>query len=147
IKYRYVPYESASEMHAALLGGHVDAMYAEPGHDMNLLEAGTMKAILVFTAKRVERFKDVPCAGELGLAVPPPIWRGAAVRKDTPQAIVDKLEKAFTAALQSKEYKDFEERQALNVYPGFQGSKDFASSMAAEYELYEKALKELGYIK
>lgn len=147
IKYRFVPYESASEMHAALLGGHVDAMYAEPSHDMNLLEAGTMKAILSFTAERVAKFKDVPCAGELGLAVPPPIWRGAAVKKGTPQEIVDRLEKAFTAALQSKEYKEFEERQALNVYPGFQGSKDFAKSMAAEYELYKKALKELGYIE
>jgi len=30
-KVTYVPYDSAGEMHAGLLGGHLDAMYEEPG--------------------------------------------------------------------------------------------------------------------
>ena len=147
LTYKYVPYESASEMHAAVLGGHVDAMYAEPSHDMNLLNDGTMRAIITFTDKPVDKFKGVPSAGELGLTVPPPIWRGAAVKKGTPQNIVDTLEKAFTAACKDPSYQKFESDTGLNIYPGFLGSKDFAKAMASEYELYKKALKELGFIK
>ena len=147
LNYKYVPYESASEMHAAVLGEHVDAMYAEPSHDMNLLEDGTMRALLVFTEKAVEKFEGVPSCGELGMKVPPPIWRGAAVKKGTPQEIIDALEKAFTAACKSTDYVAFETKQALNVFPGFQGSKDFTKSMAVEYEIYKQALKDLGFIK
>ncbi len=147
LTYKYVPYESAGEMHAATLGGKVDVMYAEPSHDLGLIKDGTMRVLISFTDKPVTQFQGVPSAGDLKLTVPPAIWRGAAVRKDTPQAIVDTLEKAFTAAYKSAAYQKFETDNALNIYPGFQGSKDFAKSMAAEYEMYRTKLKELGFIK
>jgi tripartite-type tricarboxylate transporter receptor subunit TctC len=41
-KITYIPYDSAGEMHAALLGGHIDAMYEEPGVTLSLIEAGKL---------------------------------------------------------------------------------------------------------
>ena len=84
IDVKYVPFESASEMHAALLGGHIDAMYEEAGPALSMIEAKTVWPVITFTDKRIEKFKDTPAAGELKYEVPPFQWRGAAVKKGTP---------------------------------------------------------------
>ena len=144
INVKYVPFESASEMHAALLGGHIHAIYEEAGPVIAMIDAGKTQPLLVIADKRLERFPNVPCAKELGYSVPPLQWRGAAVRKGTPQPIVDILEKTFTEATKSPEYQDFEKKRFLNLYPGFLGSKEFAADMEREYPIYEKIMKMMG---
>jgi putative tricarboxylic transport membrane protein len=147
INVKYVPFESASEMHAALLGGHIHAMYEEAGPVIAMIEAGKTQPILVIADKRLDKFPNVPCAKELGYTIPPLQWRGVAVKKGTPQPIVDILEKAFTEAMKSPEYQDFEKKRFLNLYPGFLGSKDFAVDMEREYPVYEKIMKTMGQTK
>jgi len=147
INVKYVPFESASEMHAALLGGHIHAMYEEAGPVIAMIEAGKTQPVIVIAEKRLERFPNVPCAKELGYAIPPLQWRGVAVKKGTPQPIVEILEKAFTDAIKSPEYQDFEKKRFLNLYPGFLGSKDFAVDLDREYPVYEKIMKTMGQTK
>jgi len=147
IKVEYIPFDSAGEMHAALLGGHIDAMYEEPGVVMSMVEEGSVWPVLMLTEKRVARFSNVPCAGELGYEVPPKLWRGIAVKGGTPMDIVKYLEYVFTEAMKTDVYQSFEERRMLNLYPGYLGSEDFKKAWEREYELYEKMMKKLGYIK
>jgi tripartite-type tricarboxylate transporter receptor subunit TctC len=144
INVKYVPFESASEMHAALLGGHIHAMYEEAGPVIAMIDAGKTQPVIVIADKRLERFPNVPCAKELGYSVPPFQWRGVAVKKGTPQPIVDILEKAFIEAVKSPEYQDFEKKRFLNLYPGFLGSKDSAVDMEREYPIYEEIMKKMG---
>lgn len=143
---KFVPYESASEMHAALLGGHIDVMYEEPGVVMQMIEDGKMQPLLVLTENRIEALSEVVCSGELGYELPPTMWRGIAVKKGTPDKIVRKLEKVYTEALDSSVYKSFERDRMLNLYPGYLGSEDFYNSLEKEYKIYEKILKDLGHI-
>jgi len=147
INVKYVPFESASEMHAALLGGHIHAIYEEAGPVIAMIDAAKVQPVLVIADKRLERFSNVPCAKELGYSVPPLQWRGVAVKKGTPEPIVDILEKAFTEAIKSPEYQDFEKKRFLNLYPGFLGSKDFAVDMEREYPIYEQIMKKIGQTK
>jgi tripartite-type tricarboxylate transporter receptor subunit TctC len=146
-KITYIPYDSAGEMHAALLGGHIDAMYEEPGVTLSLIEAGKLTPLIVFTEKRVQKFPDVPSAGDLKYEIPPMMWRGIIVRKGTPPHIVEILEKAYTKAREDSVYKAFERDRLLDLYPAFMGSKDFAADLDREYELYKKVLKKIGYLK
>jgi len=143
----YIPFDSAGEMHAALLGGHVDAMYEEPGVTLNLIEAGKMKALIVFTEKRLEKFPNVPSAGDLRYEIPPMLWRGIVVKKGTPQHIVDILEKAYTKAMDSPMYKAFEQHRLLTLYPGYMGSKEFEENMARKYKMYKKVMGKIGMLK
>lgn len=143
-KVTYVPFDSAGEMHAQLLGGHLDAMYEEPGVTLNLIEAGKMIPLIVFIKDRLEKFPDVPSAGELGLEIPPMMWRGIVVKKGTPQPVVDALEAAFTKAMKSSMYKAFERERMLDMFPGYMGSKDFTADLEREYVLYQKVIKKLG---
>jgi putative tricarboxylic transport membrane protein len=147
IAIKYVPYEAASEMHAALLGGHVQAMYEEPGPAIGLIDAGRVKPLLVLTDKRLDRFPNVPCAKELGLAVPPFLWRGVAVKKGTPPEVVDALLQAIQGAMKAPEYRQFEEKRLLTLYPGFLVGEEFARTSEREYELYANIMKRLGLVK
>jgi putative tricarboxylic transport membrane protein len=146
VKVSYVPFDDAGEMHAALLGGHIDTMFEEPGVVISMVEQGLLKPVIILTEKRLAKFPDVPSAGEIGV-VPPMMWRGIAVKRGTPPEIVSYLEKVFTKSLESDLYKSFEKSRLLDLYPGYLGSADFMKVWEKEFELNEKALKKQGLIK
>jgi len=143
----YVPFDSASEMHAALMGGHIMAMYEETGPAIGMIESGDVWPVLVFAEERLERFPDVPCVKELGLDLPPLQWRGLAVKKGTPEEVCKILEDAFAKACESQQYKEFASKRFLDLYPGFLRGADFAKSLEDELKQYEEILKQLGYKK
>lgn len=147
IQIKYVPFEGASEMHAALLGGHVQAMYEEAGPVISLIEAGRTNPLLVLADKRLGRFPNVPSAKELGYTVPPFLWRGVALKKGTPPEIVTTLLKAIEGAMKAPEYQQFEEKRLLNLYPGFMVGEEFARNTEREYAVYAAIMKRLGLVK
>jgi putative tricarboxylic transport membrane protein len=146
VQISYVPYDDAGEMHAALLGGHINTMFEEPGVIMSMIEKGSMKPAIILTEKRVPKFADVPCAGEVGV-VPPMMWRGVGVKKGTPNDVVKFLEAVFTQALKDEMVKHFEKSRLLDLYPGYMGSADFMKVWEQEYQVNEKSLKTMGLIK
>lgn len=144
VEINYVPFDSASEMHAALMGGHIMAMHEETGPSIGYIEAKETWPILVSADKRLEAFKDTPCAGELGLEFAPMQWRGIAVKKGTPKEVVAILEEAFTKAWETEQYKKFEKDRYLDLYPGFLRGNDFRVDMMEELEKYTSYIKDLG---
>jgi len=146
VQISYVPYDDAGEMHAALLGGHINTMFEEPGVIMSMIEKGSMKPAIILTEKRVSRFADGPCAGEVGV-VPPMMWRGVAVKKGTPDDVVKYLEYVFREALKDDMVKHFEKSRLLDLYPGYMGSAEFMKVWEQEYQVNEKSLKQMGLIK
>lgn len=147
INIKYVPFESASEMHAAFLGGHVDVMYEEPGVATELIESGQMRPILVFADKRLSQFPDVPCSKELGHSVPPGMWRGIAVKKGTPPEVVQKLHDVFKKAMEASVYVNYAKSSGLDLFPGYMSSEEFGKLWEQEDQLYKKVLKKLGQLK
>lgn len=145
IEVNYVPFEEAGQMHAALLGGHIDAMYEEPSPAMSLIEGGNIKPILTTAEERLENFDDVPTVREFGYEAPPYMWRGIIVKKDTPQEIVEILEEAYKKAHESDDYQNFEEERMLNLMPGYMDSETFANDIEREYGIYSTVLKNMGY--
>jgi putative tricarboxylic transport membrane protein len=142
-KVTFVPFESAGEMHAALLGGHLDAIHEEPGVVLDLIQVGKMIPLIVYTKERLKTFPDVPSAGELGYPIPPGMWRGIVAKEGTPQNIVDILGAAYKKAMDSDMYKAFEKSRLLDLFPGYLGPKDFAADLDREYEVYKKAMQQV----
>ena len=140
----YVPFDSAAEMHAALLGGHRMAMHEETGPAIGYIEAGEAWPILVAVDQRLEAYKEVPCATELGIDYVPMQWRGIAVKKGTPDDVVKVLEEAFAEAWDTEQYQEFEEERYLDLYPGFQRRDEFSESILDELEQYTDFINELG---
>ena len=46
IQINYIPFDKAPESHAAVLGGHLEVLYEEPGVIMSLIEAGKLRPLL-----------------------------------------------------------------------------------------------------
>ncbi|MEW6082711.1 MAG: tripartite tricarboxylate transporter substrate binding protein [Bacillota bacterium] len=145
-KFKYVPYEAAGEMHAALLGGHIDAMYEEYSVVLPLIDDGGIQPIFTFKTERLERFPDTVSLGDFNWEQTPLLWRALSVKKGTPEHIVEYLERLYTEALDSQMYKLFARDRLLDLVPGYLGSKDFAADLARETKIYEDVMKELGYI-
>lgn len=141
IEIAYIPYESASEAKAALVGGHIDLLHEEPGVIISLIDAGTVVPIVTFTEERLKRFPNVPLARELGIDITMGRWRGLAVKKGTSKEIIKTLHDGFKKAMESDVYKAVSHSQLLDLRPGYLNSEDFTKYWATEDKLYAEILK------
>ena len=142
----YVPFKSGGEIIVALLGGTIDIGVLNPSEFLGQYEAGTVKPIIFLIENRLKDFPDVPTAKELGWDVEQATWRGFSVRAGTPQPIVDTLRKTFLKAMGKKVYRDY----LKNNYMGpesIQDGEKWEVFLSKQYPVWEKAMKDLGYVK
>lgn len=136
----YVPYNSAGEMHADLLGGRLHGMYDEMGSVMAMVEGEKIEPLIVINEDRINNFPDVPAAGELGYEVAPSNWRGLAAHADTPPETVQELSDALMAASKDEEYASYEHERLLDLKTdGKLGAADFAEAVAQETGMKKEA--------
>jgi tripartite-type tricarboxylate transporter receptor subunit TctC len=81
LKFTGVPYAKPGERYTAILGGHADLLYEQPGDVRSFLDSGQMRAILMFNEHRVgPEFASVMSSKEVGLEVYLPQFRSVVVR-------------------------------------------------------------------
>ncbi|MBU0462661.1 MAG: tripartite tricarboxylate transporter substrate binding protein [Proteobacteria bacterium] len=147
IDIKYIPFDKAPKTHAAVLGGHLDVLHEEPGSVMSLIEAKKLIPIIVFNDKRLEKFPEVPCSVELGYNLTTGRWRGLAVKKGTPQPIIDYLAASLKTAYEKSSYQNYAKESLLDQRYGWKDPAEFGKFWDEEYESVKVVLKELGYIK
>jgi len=124
-----VPY-AAAQIVPNLMGGHVDVVVQFPAALAGHVAAGRVRLLAALSSQRDPVFADVPTARELGIDVSQEAWRGIAVPKGTPQAVIAVLEKAIRETVQSTEFAAATEK--LYVRPGFLPAKEFGEMIARE---------------
>ncbi len=72
----YLITKSGNEVLTTLLGGHVDAAWANPSECMEQLKAGQVRMLAVGDTKRIADFPDVPTFKEAGVDMVSYNWRG-----------------------------------------------------------------------
>jgi tripartite-type tricarboxylate transporter receptor subunit TctC len=87
-----IPYKSANESVLAVVSGQVTTAIADAGPVSPQVKAGKVRALAVAAPKRMEDFPDVPTMNEAGFDIDATLWTGVFAPKDTPPAIVRKLE-------------------------------------------------------
>ncbi|MCM3713965.1 tripartite tricarboxylate transporter substrate binding protein [Alkalihalobacillus oceani] len=141
IELNYVSFDSAGEMQADLLGGHINLLLEEFGPVNEYIQAGDMIPILAFADERIEEYPDVPAGGELGsenLTIGG--MRGIVVNGDTPPEIVEILESALEEAKDTERYKQYERDSFLHLRDGWLNSEDYTESIQSTIELYDEIL-------
>ena len=103
IKLSHVPSKGDQESSAALLGGHVDAISTSAGF-IPLVEAGQLRLLATYTAKRTKKFPNVPTVDELGYGVVQEAPIGIFGPKGLPADIVKTLHDAFKKAMDSQAF-------------------------------------------
>lgn len=151
IEVAVVPIDSGGERMAATIAGHVDLMYEEFSAVGDMMKAGKMVALVGLMDERINtpELKHIPSAGELGLKGwdLAGTWRGFAVRKGTPQAVVDRLATTFKKIYDSAEYQKYAKENGLDVTPGWMGPEEFGKLWKSNLVAFTKAFQRLGRLK
>ena len=142
VQFTHVPFDGAAPAVAALLGGNIQAVTVSPSEVKNNVDSGDFKVLCVLGESRSSVVPDVPTAQELGIDITIQGWGGFAVPKDTPQAVIDILEKASETAINSDSVKKtLADRGYEHAY--LSGS-DMDQNASEEMAYYSELIPELG---
>lgn len=142
VKFNHIPYNSDAKTAIDLLGGRLDASMNAMPSVISHIRAGSLRAIGVSSHGRIPQLPDVPTFEEQGYPAVSPTWFGAIVRSGTPPEIVDRLNKAFNAALTLPEVRDALSRAGLQAVGGT--PKEFADLIHSDTERWARIIRERG---
>ncbi len=114
-KARLVPYGGAAPAVTALVGGHIDAVTVGPGEVMSHVKSGQLKILAIMSEQRLEGWPTIPTTRESGVDVVFGTWRGVAVPRGVPVAVLARLRKVLGEAARSPEFISFAESTGLNL--------------------------------
>jgi tripartite-type tricarboxylate transporter receptor subunit TctC len=139
IKMAHVPYRGEAPAITDLLGGQIQVVFSTPGSVMSAVKAGTLRALGVTSAKRMDVLPDVPAIAETLSGYEAVSWAGIGAPAHTPPAIVHKLNGAFNTALAEPALKAKLANFGAVVMTGT--PEDFRTFIAAEIAKWAKVVK------
>jgi tripartite-type tricarboxylate transporter receptor subunit TctC len=128
-----------------LLGGHVDALVQLPAALSGPVKQGQVRLLAAMIPQRDPALADVPTAVEQGVDVSLEAWRGIAVPRGTPKAVVAQLESAIKATVESAEFAKGAEN--LGVRPAFMPAAQFGELIAKEDVAIARLMQVIGLKK
>lgn len=142
VEFTHVPFDGAAPAVAALLGNNIQAVTVSPSEVKNNVDSGDFKVLCVLGEGHSSVVPDAPTAKELGIDITIQGWGGFAVPKDTPQEIIDILEKASETAINSDSVKSLlAERGFEHAYLS---GADMDKKAAEELAYYGELIPKLG---
>lgn len=146
VELTYVPFKSGGEVMTNLLGGHIDAAWANPNECIGQLEAGQARALSVAAEQRLKLLSSIATMRELGFDVISTQWRAVGAGGGLPKPIVD-----FWVGVLDKVRKTDEWRKGnleKNVLEdGWLIGDAFLKFVTEEYENSKAVFAELGMLK
>ena len=94
-----IPYKGGAPAINDLLGGQIQLSFNNGPESVGQLQAGTVRALAVTTAKRAPFLPDVPGIGETVAGYDTEVWWGLLGPGKMPRDIIEKLSHDFVAAL------------------------------------------------
>ena len=145
LSFNQIAYDAPAERYGALIGGHTDLLFEQPGDVRNFLEAGQMVPILTLLDERPELFADVPTHREVGADFSALTrFRGFYLREGTPDAIVEYMEAACRAAFETESYQDFNRAGFMDVIDSWRDREGSIALITEAVEVYQAMYAELG---
>jgi tripartite-type tricarboxylate transporter receptor subunit TctC len=95
----HIPYRGAGPALTDLLGGQVQLMFNTMAPSVEHIRAGTVRALAVTSATRVEVLPDIPTVGDFVPGYEASQWYGLCAPKGTPAEIIGKLSREISAGL------------------------------------------------
>ena len=138
----HIPYNGGNPAQLALLSGQVDFNFDNLATAAPNIRSGKLKAIAVTTLQRSPNLPEVPPVADTlkGFAID--TWWGLVAPAGTPRDVIQRLNQAFVAALNSPEAKT--RFAGLMAEPVPTTPEEFGSFMRSELAKYEKVVKASG---
>lgn len=147
LKFNVIPQPgTASFIVSQVAGGHADLGIGSMSAVKPLADGGVINILAFFGPKRAEGFDDVPTLKELfGYDVGIGTFGVIVGPQKLPKEIVDKLDRAFDAAVNDPEYQKFANEN--NYAPLYLPPDKVVRYLDEQREIYRSALREVGLLK
>ncbi|MGH8619764.1 MAG: Bug family tripartite tricarboxylate transporter substrate binding protein [Burkholderiales bacterium] len=136
-----VPYPTRGHV-TSLIGGEIDAIVTLTASVSQHTKGGPLKVLGVFASARDPVLPDVATANEQGFKFQSDLWRGIAMPKDTPPAVVARMEEALGRVVNSPEFRQIGEKAGFQ--PTFLPSEAFTKSVASEDVVIARVMTKAG---
>jgi tripartite-type tricarboxylate transporter receptor subunit TctC len=138
----HVPYRGGGPALTDLLAGQVQVMFDTVVTSIEHIRAGTLRALAVTAARRLEVLPDVPTVGDFLPGYEASGWQGIGAPRNTPAEVINKLNNGINAELADPKIKA---RLADLGYTEFASSpSDFAKFIAEDTEKWARVVKFAG---
>ena len=146
IKLRYVPFNGGGECITALLGGHVEMIWANPSEFAPQYEAKMARPLAIAKETRISEYPDVPTFREKGYDVTYKLFRGIAAPLDIPAETVAFYESMLKRMTETAAWKERYLKKYM-LSPGWMGHKEFTQFLPHEEQVFKEFLTEMGLLK
>jgi len=145
IKVIHVPYQGWGHSSPALLGGHIDALVAQPGEVKPQVDGKRMRVLMVFQEKRHPLFPDAPTAKELGWDVANGVLFLLVAPKGMPAPVLQYLHDAAREGINQPLFADAMATRGIDV--DYRPGDRLRADLWKEYKLNGEILRRIGMIK
>jgi tripartite-type tricarboxylate transporter receptor subunit TctC len=141
VKFLHVPYRGAAPALTDLLGGQVQAMFADAPVLLSHIKAGALKPLGAASAARNAALPEVATLAEQGFAdTVADNWYGLLAPAKTPPAAIAKLHDAVVAAIDAPEVRD--KLVQSGAVPAPTSSAQFGAFLADELARWGRVVRE-----
>ena len=136
----HVPYRGSTPALTDLLGGRVQVMFDATTSSLPHISSGKLRPLAVTTATRSELLPDIPTIGDFVPGYEAHGWIGFGAPKNTPAAVVDRLNNEINAAISDSSIKArLIDLGGLVLPPS--SPADFGKLIADETEKWAKVIR------
>jgi tripartite-type tricarboxylate transporter receptor subunit TctC len=128
-----------------LLGDRIEAVVQFPQAIAPHVKNGDLRVLAVLGATRDPVFPDAPTAKETGYDLALDMWRGIAVPKGTPAAVVAKLQDAIKQTVESPEFEAAGKNMGFT--PAYLPADAFGHVIAEDDKRLAHVMKQIGLKK
>lgn len=137
----HVAYKGAAPALQDVVGGQVPTMVVDTASGLQMLKAGKLKPLAVFSKTRLPSLPDVPTLIELGYTdIEAFAWQGMVVPAATPKDIVAKLSAELQKAIETPAIKA--KIQEIGLEPIASDPNAMTSHWASESKYWPKLIRE-----
>ncbi len=141
----HVPFGGWAQSAPALLGGHLDAVIAQPGEAKPQVDGGKMRVLMVFQQQRHALFAAAPTAAELGWPVANGVWYLLVAPKGTPAPLLKYLHDAARAAIAEPAFVAAMAANGIDV--DYRPGEQLRADLWRQYRLNAEILRRIGMLK
>ena len=138
----HVPYRGGAPALTDLMAGQVQVMFDNVPTSAEHIKAGKLRGLAVTSTARSEVLPDLPTVADFLPGYEASAWYGLGVPKNTPDEIIDKVNKAMNAILADPKSQARFAALGASLLPG--SPADFGRLLADETEKWGKVVKFAG---
>jgi len=139
VEMHHVPYRGEVPALTDLLGGQVQVMFPTVTSSIQYIRDGKLRPLAVTTTTRSDALPEVPTLGEFVPGYEASAWFGIGAPKNTPAAVIDRLNREINLALADPKMKARLADLGGTVLAG--SPADFGKLIVDETEKWAKVVK------